>query len=484
MNQTAAAPAPPELCRLNARAQRGLIGQREISCTELLEAHLEWIGAVNPVVNAICTLVPERALGDAAALDQRLAAGDPMGPLAGLPIAIKDLVNTEGIRTTHGSPLFAEHVPTRDALHVARLKAADAVLVGKTNVPEWGAGSQTFNTLFGATVTPYDPTRTAGGSSGGAAAALAARMLPIADGSDLGGSLRNPAAFCNVVGFRPAAGRVPAVERINGWNPLPVLGPMGRSVEDVALLLSVMAGADPRDPLSRQEDPSVFAGSLAWEEAQPRIGWSEDLGFLPVASAVRDVFGQASTGFRSLGCELLDSVPDLRDAPQVFQILRAHDFARRYAGYYENQRELLKDTVQWNTAKGLAQSGAEVAAAEVAHTAIYQRVLRYFEEVDFLVIPSTQVLPFPSNVEWVREIEGVRFEDYLQWMEICSVISLTGCPSISMPCGFSAEGLPVGLQIIGPPGQDLAVLKLARAFEAVRPVAASEPDYSRLVSDD
>ncbi len=468
----------PELCALSATRQHALIESREVSSRELTEAHLDWTATVNPAVNAICTLVPELALEQADAVDSALARGETPGRLAGLPAAIKDLVNTKGIRTTHGSPLFADNVPGQDALHVVRMKAAGAVIVGKTNTPEWGAGSQTFNPLFGATATPYDLSRTSGGSSGGAAAALAARMLPVADGSDLGGSLRNPAAFCNVIGFRPSMGRVPAPERVSGWNGMSVLGPMGRTVEDVARLLSVMAGADPSDPLSRPEDPDLFTGSLDEDPSGKRVAFSEDLGFLPVADAVRSVFRECRSTFESLGCRVDEAAPDLKDAPEVFQTLRAHTFAGSFAAIYESpQRAQLKDTVQWNIEKGLRQSGIEVARAEIAHTSIYRRVLAFFEDWDFLVLPSTQVLPFPKDQDWIREIEGVQFENYLQWMEICSAITVSGCPAISIPCGFSPEGLPVGLQIVGPAQQDLAVLKMARAFEAATGFAANAPAF-------
>lgn len=471
-------PDIPELCALSALEQHALIESRAVSSRELTEAHLDWIAAVNPAVNAICTLVPDQALAQADSVDAALAGGASPGPLAGLPSAIKDLVNTRGILTTHGSPLFAAHVPGQDALHVARMKAAGAVILGKTNTPEWGAGSQTFNPLFGATATPYDLSRTSGGSSGGAAAALASRMLPVADGSDLGGSLRNPAAFCNVVGFRPSTGRVPAPERVSGWNGMSVLGPMGRTVADVARLLSVLAGFAPADPLSRTEDPGLFAGSLAADPSGKRIAFSEDLGFLPVAAAVRSVFSKTRSQFEALGCVVDDAAPELEDAPEVFQTLRAHTFAGSFAAIYESsQRDKLKDTVQWNIAKGLEQTGLEVARAEIAHTAIYRRVLAFFEDWDFLVLPSTQVLPFSKDQDWVREIEGVRFENYLQWMEICSVITVTGCPSISVPCGFSAEGLPVGLQIVGPPLEDLSVLKMAHAFEQATGFAAKAPAF-------
>jgi amidase len=465
----------PELCAKSAIEQRALIVTRQISCEELLDAHLGWIGTVNPAVNALCTLVADQALTRARGLDAALAAGEAPGPLVGLPTGIKDLVNTAGIRTTHGSPLFASHVPQQDAVHVARIRAAGAVIVGKTNTPEWGAGSQTFNTLFGATATPYDLERTAGGSSGGAAAALAARMLPVADGSDLGGSLRNPAAFCNVVGFRPTPGRVPARERPLGWNALPVLGPMGRTVADTALLLSVMAGFDRQDPLSLTEDPAVFATDLSSDPAGLSIAWTEDVGFLPVEGAVRETFRASIRHFEDLGCRIEAAHPDLRDAPAIFQTLRAASFAASFGRFLEEHPDQLKDTVRWNTALGLSLSATEVARAEMGHLALYRRMLEFFEQHDFLILPSTQVLPFPKTVEWIREIEGVVFENYLQWMEICGVITLTGCPVAAMPCGFSAHGLPVGLQIVGPPGSDLAVLKLAHAFERAAPFAGRVP---------
>lgn len=470
----------PELCALSATEQRALIAGREVSCVELLEAHIDWIAGVNPAVNAICTLVPDMALAQAHALDTSLAAGAEPGPLAGLPAGIKDLVDTAGIRTTHGSPLFADHVPSRDALHVSRMKAAGAVVVGKTNTPEWGAGSQTFNTLFGVTATPYDLGRTSGGSSGGAAAALASRMLPVADGSDFGGSLRNPAAFCNVVGFRPTPGRVPAPTRLLGWSPLSVLGPMGRTVADTALLLSVMAGFDPRDPLARHEDPRAFAADLDADVNGWRIAWSEDLGFLPVASAVRETFRTARAHFTDLGCRVVEAEPDLTDAPEIFRTLRALSFAASFGRYLEEPPEKLKETVRWNATLGLALTAEEIARAETAHTALYRRTLGFFEDHDFLVLPTTQVLPFPKTEEWVREIDGVVCRDYLQWMESCCLITLTGAPAISLPCGFSVggqgpHGLPVGLQIVGRPGADLEVLRLARAFERAAPFGRQAP---------
>jgi len=256
---------------------------------------------------------------------------------------------------------------------------------------------------------------------------------------------------------------------------------MARSVADAGLLLSAMVGADLRDPLSLTDASSVFAGALDKPLTQPRVAWSADLGFLPVAQSVRDTFALARADFEQIGCRVEDAAPGLEDAPAVFQTLRAHGFAGRYADYYENHRDQLKDTVQWNTAKGLSQMGSEVAHAEIQHTAIYRRMLSFFDSYDFLVLPTTQVLPFSKELDWVREIEGVRFDDYLQWMEICSVISLTGTPVLSIPCGFTPDGLPVGLQIVGPPGDDLSVLQLAHAFEQVSRHAEREPDYRPIV---
>jgi amidase len=466
----------PDLCSASALELRRLIDSRAVSCVEIMRTYLDWIDYVNPEVNAICTLRPDLAIAGARAADARLNSGLPPRPLEGLPIAIKDLAETRGIRTTSGSPLFRDHVPEFDALHVERIRAAGAILIGKTNTPEWGAGSQTFNRLFGTTANPFDPSRTAGGSSGGAAAALASRMLPIADGSDLGGSLRNPAAFCNVVGFRPTPGRVPNHPDRMAWSPLAVHGPMARSVADAALLLSVMAGPDARAPLSLHDDPAAFARPLDAHLNGARIAWTEDLGFLPVAAEIRNAIRDTPRVLESIGCVVDQAHPELRDAPAVFQTLRAFHFAARFGGFHRDQRELLKDTIQWNTALGLSLSAEEVGRAEIAHTRIYLRALAFFDDFDFLALPATQVAPFDKHTEWVRDIEGVRFENYLQWMEICSVITLTGCPAVSVPCGFTPEGLPVGLQLVARPGADRALLELAHAFEAATGFAARAPD--------
>jgi len=458
--------AAPDLCQLDALELRELIRAKRASAEEVLSAFLARIERIDPQVNAICTLVPELAMAQAKRADELQARGQATGPLHGLPIAIKDLVETEGIRTTQGSLLFADNVPTRDALSVQRIKAAGAIVLGKTNVPEFGAGSHTFNEIFGATRNPYDLGRSAGGSSGGAAAALAARMLPIADGSDLGGSLRNPAAFCNVVGFRVSPGRVPNVPNNLPWQTLSGVGPMARTVRDTALLLSVMAGPDPRDATSIEVPGERFLEPLKRDFRGARVAWTPDLGHLPVDPRIVDVCQRALGVFEDLGCTVEAASPDLREAKEIFFTLRSClYFAPALPEAYESLRGVVKDTVLWNTAQAYERSGADVGRALWKQGELYQRALAFMEEHDFLVLPSTQVPPFPAEWEWVREIDGVELTTYLDWMEICWAISLLGFPAISVPCGFTPEGLPVGLQIVGSHHRDFEVLQIAYAFE-------------------
>lgn len=478
---SAAALAPPELLSQSARAQTQAVASGAVSCEALMQTTLGWIERVNPVVNAICTLVPERALEKAQQADRRLAAGDAARPLEGLPIAIKDLADTQGVRTTYGSPVFAEHVPTTSVLYVQRLEAAGAIVLGKTNVPEFGAGSQTFNPLFGTTVTPYDPTCTSGGSSGGAAAALAARMLAIADGSDLGGSLRNPAAFCNVVGFRPSPGRVPKVPDHDGYNPLPIVGPMARSVDDLGLMLSVMAGPDQRAALSIDQPTAAFAKLQPAKLAGWRVAVTEDVGMLPVVPEIRSSVRSAAKVFAKLGAELENTEPDLRLASMVFSRLRAQHFVTGFAQLYRRSPNQLKDTVRWNIELGLAATAEQLGEALRGLNALRAEMLRFFATRELLILPTTQVLPFAKTIEWVREIEGQQQQDYLQWMASAWVLSVTGCPVVSVPCGFSAGGLPMGLQIVGPPGADLKVLEAALAFEQATGFAQQQPQWSSLL---
>lgn len=438
---------------------------RQISAVELMQDCLARIERHNPELNAIVTLrEPETLLTEARAADTALARGTAPGPLHGLPYAVKDLHATAGLRTTFGSSLYREHVPATDEIAVARARQAGAILVGKTNTPEFGAGSQTFNALFGATRNPYDPRLTCGGSSGGSAVALATGMVALADGSDFGGSLRNPASFCNIVGFRPSPGRVPRLAA-DAWDSLSVQGPMARSVADVALLLSVLAGPDLRDPLALQESGERFRMPLARDFAGCRIAWSRNLGRYPVEPAVSAVLEDARKVVAALGCRVDDIEPDVSGADEVFQTLRAAAFAARHGADYAAHPEALKDTVRWNIERGLKLSAADVAHAQQRRTALYARFAALFRDYEYLMLPAVQVLPFPVEQEWVREINGVALESYIDWMGSCYAISCTSLPAISVPGGFTPEGLPVGLQIVGRPQQDRAVLEMAYAFE-------------------
>ena len=453
---------------------RRIVG-RELSAEELMTRFLARIEEVNPTVNAIVTLLPETALEGARAADAALARGEPPGPLHGLPIAVKDLSLTRGIRTTFGSPIYRDFVPEEDELYVERLKAAGAIIIGKTNTPEFGAGSQTFNRVFGVTRNPYATGRTCGGSSGGAAVAVACGMLPLADGTDMGGSLRNPASWCNVVGFRTSPGRVPVWPRKMLYNPLGVAGPIARHVADAALLLSAMAGPDRRAPLSIETPGSRFRDTLDRDFEGTRIAWSPTLGGYPVERAVLDVCATAVARFGEIGCTVDEAAPDLRDADEIFRTLRAFSFAMTHEGHIRDHREALKDTVIRDTEKGLSLGGMDVVHAEVKRAALLDRVVEFFDRFDYLVCPTTQVPPFSVDIEWVREIDGVKLDTYFDWMASCYVITVTGCPSISVPAGFTPDGLPIGVQIVAPPKCDFEVLQLAHAYEGVAGFAAYRP---------
>jgi amidase len=430
------------------------------SAREVMTAHLARIEAVNPRVNAIVTLVdPEQALAAADAADGARARGEPLGVLHGLPLAVKDLEETAGLRTTYGSPLFADHVPEADSLMVARLKAAGGIVIGKTNTPEFGAGSQTFNRVFGVTRNPYDLTRTPGGSSGGAAAAVAAGMLPVADGSDLGASVRNPAAFCNLVSLRPTAGRIPDPGPGDLWNPLAVLGPIGRSVEDLALFLQAVAGPDPRDPLSLQDPPATFAADLRPDPRGLRIAWSRDLGGLPVDPEISRVLEARRATFEELGCVVEDAEPDLAGADEAFETLRALG----YAGMEPILDDLKPDLAE-NVRIGLRLTGPQVSRGLALRTEVFQRMAAFLERYDVLAAPVTQVPPFPVEVEWPRDVAGTPMGSYIEWFRSCSRISVSTHPAMSVPAGFTTDGLPVGLQLVGRHRGELDLLRLARAF--------------------
>ena len=465
----------PDLCFLTAAELGRRLEARELSAVEVMEAHLTQIERLDAQVNAFCTLIPEQALCAAKAADTSLARGRIAGPLHGLPVGIKDLVDTGGIRTTYGSPIYRDHVPEQDALIVDRYTSAGAIVVGKTNTPEFGAGAQTFNTLFGETHNPYDLAKTCGGSSGGSAVALACGMVPLACGSDLGGSLRNPASFCNIVGFRPSLGRVPTWPISMAWSSLSVQGPMARVVEDVALQLSVLAGPDPRSPIAIREAGSLFAAPLERDFRGTRIAWSRDLSRYPVDPAVTAVCDRQRPVFEELGCLLDEAAPDLSDVDEIFQVLRAWAFAGQYEQAYREHRDLLKDTVVWNIEQGLSLDALTVARAEIKRAQLYDRVRRFFERYEFLVLPAVSVPPFAIAQRYVTEINGQPLGTYIDWLGLTYAVTVTGLPAISVPAGFTADGLPVGLQIVGRHQADFAVLQLAHAFEAATQVGAIRP---------
>ena len=462
------------ICFMTATEMAARIRSGDLSASEVMEAHLERIEEVNPRVNAIVTLLPEEAMEGARAADEARAKGLPLGPLHGLPVAHKDLALTKGIRTTFGSPIFRDFVPETDALIVERLKAAGAVTVGKTNTPEFGAGSQTFNEVFGETLNPYDTTKTSGGSSGGAAAALACGMLPIADGSDMGGSLRNPASFCNVVGLRPSPGRVPTWPDVVP-HPLSVEGPMARTVGDIALVLSAIAGPDPRSPLSISEPASIFSRPLDRNFQGVRVAWSRDLGGLPLDSRVADVIEGACPVFEALGCEVRDAEPDLTDADEVFKTLRAWRFELAYGGLLREHREGMKDTVVWNIEEGMRLRGPKVGWAERRRAELYHEAREFTDAHEFLVLPVAQVPPFDAGLRYPTKINGEPMETYIDWMKSCYLVTVMGLPAISAPCGFTPDGLPVGVQIVGRPRDDLGVLQLAHAFETATGFGRTRP---------
>jgi amidase len=384
-------------------------------------------------------------------------------------------VSTKGIRTTFGSPIYRDFIPDEDALIVQRLRGGGAITIGKTNTPEFGAGSQTFNKVFGATLNPYDLTKTCGGSSGGAAVALACGMIPIADGSDTGGSLRNPANFCNVVGLRPSPGRVPVYPAEVGWFPISVSGPMARTVVDTALLLSVMAGPDPRSPIALSEPGSHFARPLERDFRGVRIAWSRDFGELPVDPRVTAVIESQRSAFASLGCEIIDDQPDFADADEAFKAWRAWKFELRFRDLIHSHGEQIKDTIHWNVAEGRKLTGPDLSRAELKRTQLYHRVRRFMETHEFLVLPVSQVPPFDVTTPYVTEVAGVPMASYIDWMKSCYYISAIGLPAISVPCGFTPEGLPVGVQIVGRHQDDFGVLQLAHAFEQATQVWRKHP---------
>jgi amidase len=465
-------------CFMSTVEMARLIRTKKLSAREALAEHLKQIERVNPKVNAIVTLVPEMAAVSAAKADEMQAHGETLGPLHGLPAAHKDLVETRGIRTTFGSPLYKDHIPTEDDLIVQRLRRGGVITIGKTNTPEFGAGSQTFNKVFGATHNPYDLTKTCGGSSGGAAVALACGLVPIADGSDTGGSLRNPASFCNVVGFRPSIGRVPNPKAAFAWSTLSTSGCLGRSVADLALVLSAIAGPDSRSPLSIQEPGELFARPLDRTFKGVRVAWFKDLGGVPFDPRVRAIIDGHRATFESLGCIVEQAEPDFAPAEISFRVLRAWNSANTYGERLHQHPDAFKDTLKAEIEQGLRLTGTELAQAETAHGKLWRQFQAFLEKYQYFVLPTTQVPAFDINTPYLMEIAGVKLENYIDWMKSCWYISATGNPAASVPAGFTPEGLPVGLQIVGRNKEDFSVLQMAHAFEQATDFGKKRPSIA------
>lgn len=465
-SRVARAAKADDLCFMSGRELANLIRTREVSAREVMTVFLDQINRVNPKINAIVAkLNDDECLALADDADRRAARGEKLGPLHGLPFAFKDVEAAVGFPFTRGSPIYKDDMPAEDAVLVERLRNAGVLPIGKTNTPEFGLGSHTYNNVYGTTLNPYDVTKSAGGSSGGAAASLAGGLLPLADGSDLGGSLRNPGNFNNVVGFRPSVGLVPTAPAPLPFLGFAVKGPMARSVSDTAFLLSVMAGPDPRDPACYPSDPSVFATRLDRSFKETRVAWCPDLGGLPLDRRVRSVLEARRRTVEDLGCKVEEAHPDLGGAEEIFLTIRAWRSAIMLGPLLEKHRDQLKPEAIWEIELGAGLSSADVGKAMVRHGELVERMRRFQERYAFVLCAVNQVPPFDANIDWPKEIEGVKMEHYIAWMKSAYWISATFRPAISVPAGFTVDGLPVGLQIVGRYRDDLGVLQMAHAFE-------------------
>jgi amidase len=464
--------AGSDIVTMNGAALSRAIHAKKLSCVEVMTAYLAHIERLNGKVNALVALQdPAQLLQQAKERDAQLARGESMGLLHGIPHAVKDLQAVKGIRTTQGSPIFKDFVPTADSLMAARLRSAGAIFIGKTNTPEFGLGSHTYNPVYGITRNAYDPSRSAGGSSGGAAVALALRMVPFADGSDFGGSLRNPAGWNNVLGFRTSIGRVPRDGR-DAWLPsMSVTGPMARNVTDLALLLSIQAGYDARAPLSMEGDGTLFRRHFEKLGKGKRVAWGGDLaGALPCEPGVLEVSKAATKTFEGVGCHVEDAHPDF-DFGALWRAVVALRAWMEGGGLLEHyrdpvQRALLKPEALFEVETGLKLSAYDITAASIVRTEWYQVVRRFFERYDFLVLPTAQTFPFPADIHWPDTIAGQRMATYHEWMKGTLLVTMSGCPSLAVPAGFSAQGLPIGIQIIAPNHRELDCLSLGYAYEA------------------
>ena len=459
---------------LSAQALSQAIHARQYACREVMQAYLERMGLINPRFNAVVSLQPADALlRQADACDQELARGHSRGWLHGIPLAFKDLVDVAGIPTTCGSELLRHNIPSMDALLVQRLKAQGGIVIGKTNTPEWALGSNTFNPVFGATGNAYNPAHTAGGSSGGAAVALAHRLLPLADGSDFMGSLRNPAAWNNVFGMRPSQGRVPAFPAHDVWvNQLSTDGPMARHMRDLACLLETMAGYDPRSPLSLDNLPAGWSQQLRPIAKDLRIGWLGDLnGYLPMENGILQACENGLQKLRDLGAHVEPVSPHFSPEAvwQTWLAWRRVLTASRIAPMVERDRDACKPEAVWEYEQAQGMTANAFLQASTERTVFLQQMLQHFDTHDVLVLPSAQVWPFAIDTRWPSEIHtakgAVRMDTYHRWMEVVLYPSLAGLPSLNVPCGFNAQGLPMGMQLIGKPRADLAVISLGLAYE-------------------
>jgi amidase len=454
-----------ELLRLDACAVVGLLQAGKVSPRDLLDALERRIADVDPVVNALPILCFERARAHA----DRLTATPPgeRGLLAGLPVAIKDLADVAGVRTTYGSPIFKDHVPARSDVLVEMLEARGGIVYAKSNTPEFGAGANTFNEVFGATRNPWNLTRSAAGSSGGAAVALATGMAWLAHGSDFGGSLRNPASFCGIVGMRPSIGRVARTPAGKMDRTLSTNGPMARTVEDLALMLDAMAGEHPADPLSLPSPATPFLAAARSGAKPRRVAYSATLGVTPVDPEIAAITRRAAERFAELGAVVEEAHPDFTGLHECFHVLRGYDYAVTKAELLRTHRDLLKPEVIWNIEKGLALTVETLERAEAERVRLSANALAFFERYDLLLTPATIVPPFPIEHRYVKECAGVTFDNYLDWLAIAYAITMVFCPGLSLPCGFTAENLPVGLQIAGPPRSEAPILAAAKGLEDI-----------------
>lgn len=474
-----------QLLALSAVELRRRIGSKEISPVELLETCIERIERINPAVNAVTAVCYQRARQEASAAEKSVLRGDALGLLHGLPTGIKDLEETGGVLTTFGSPLYRDFVPEHDNAMVARVRAAGAIVVGKTNVPEFGAGANSRNVVWGATGNPFDPTLNAGGSSGGSAVALACDMLPVCTGSDTGGSLRIPAAKCGVVGFRPSPGLVPVERRSLGWTPISVVGPMGRTVADACLLMAAQAALDDCDPLSYPIDAAAFAVPEPRDLASLRIAYSEDFGISPVDKPIRQVFRERIKTIGHLFRSCDEVVFDLfAESDRCFDVIRAANYAARYREAYEKDPTSLGPNVRANYEIAAGMSMADVAWAHVEQTRMFRRFQHTFREYDLVLAPTTPVSPFPWSQLYLTEMEGKPLRNYYHWLSLTYVITLVTNPAIALPCGVDHKNMPFGLQVVGPFRGDRALLGAAhameQAFAAIPALRRPIPDLAKL----